>query len=302
MNPNMEEEDKLVTMLLNIDSFYGESDSRLGPTVKMLCIGLAPALLWIWTGFPLPTWLFVPIQVIWFIRVAMMTVGREKQRLNQFRKQLHDDYSAASELLNIKTIHPDGCVEYTNGRVCYIMVAANGTSYNALSRSKTLRDFMSLLGKDFDIDFYIQNVTEMKSLEERYNDVKLFVDQDAAKDFIDIIDHNRKVVYGESRLTRICIVVAGRKEYWTDIRDNCKMACMSSAARAFKNVHMASREEIGEILNTDIRGYIDTEKILQQKYATHKYYGSKVLYYGDAPENVEDAGDQEERGFLIPDE
>ena len=49
----------------------------------------------------------------------------------------------------------------------------------------------------------------MKSLEDRYNNVKLFVDSDAAKDFIDIIDHNRKVVYSQSRLTRIVFVVKG---------------------------------------------------------------------------------------------
>lgn len=296
------EEDRLVTMLLNIDSFYGESEGRLGPTIKMLLIGLAPLLAWVWFGFFIPLWLFWPLEVIWFIRVAMITLGREKQRLAQFRRQLHDDYSASSELLNIKNIHADGCVEYTDGHVAYVMVAANGTSTDPLARSKTLRNFFAMLGKRFDLDIYVQNITEMKSLEERYNNVKLFVDQDAAKDFIDIIDHNRQVVYSESRLVRVCIVVKGRKSDWTEIRDNCKMACNSAAARAFKYVHIASKEEVGEILNTDIRGFVDTDKILQQKYATHQYFGSKVLFFDEEPASDVDLGEQEERGFLITDE
>lgn len=295
----MNDDNNKVSMLLDIDSFYGESEGRLGPTIKMLIIGFAPILIWVYLGFFIPAWLMVPLWIIWFIRVAMITIGREKQRLAQYRKQLHDDYSSTAELLRIKTIHDDGCVEYTNGRVAYVMVAANGTTYDSLARSMTIRDFFSQIGKNFDIDFYVQNVTEMKSLEQRYDNVKLFVDQDAAKDFIDIIDHNRKVVYSESRLTRIVIVVKGPRGYWTEIRDDCRQACNSAAARAFKDVHIAMRDEVHEILDTDIRGYVDIDGELQRKYATHQYYGSKVLYFGDEPEVVEPEGDSEERGFMV---
>lgn len=295
--------DNKVLMLLDIDNFYGESESRLGPTIKMLCFGLAPVLLWVYFGFLIPAWLFIPFQLVWFIRVAMLTVGREKERLEQFRKQLNDDYASIYELLNIKTIHPDGCIEYVNGTVAYCMVCANGTHYDNLSRSFGLRDFLSILGNQFDIDIYCQNITDVRSLEERYNNVKLFADLDAAKDFIDIIDHNRKVVYSESLLTRIVIVVKGHKSYFTEIRDNCKTAAYSMAARAFKDVHIAQREEIQDILNTDIRGLVDLDGLLQRKYATHQYYGSRVLFYGDKQLKPEDEDKiKEERGFMISDE
>lgn len=289
-------------MLLNIDSFYGESDSRLGPTIKMLCFGLAPVLAWVWFGVPIPMWLFWPLEVIWFIRIAMITLGREKERLAQYKKQLNDDYSATSELLAIKTVHPDGCIEYTNGLVSYIMVGYNGSFYDSVARSKTVRQFLTLFGKNFDMDIVIQNITEMKSLEQRYNNVKLFTDADAAKDFIDIIDHNRQVVYNESRLVRVCFIIKARRDSWTEVRDTCKMACGSNAARAFKDIHLATRDEVAEIINTDIRGYIDMDKIQQQKYATHNYYGSRVLYFDDEPETHDEGEIDEERGFLIPDE
>jgi len=44
-------DDRKVSMLLDIDNFYGEHEGRLGPTLKFLLIGGAPLLLWVYTGF-----------------------------------------------------------------------------------------------------------------------------------------------------------------------------------------------------------------------------------------------------------
>lgn len=294
-------DDRKVSMLLDIDNFYGEHEGRLGPTLKFLLIGGAPLLLWVYTGFLIPPFLFFPLWVVWLVRVGLITLGRERDRLVQFRKQLNDEYASIYELLRIKTIHPDGCIEYVDGMVAYAVVAVNGTTYNATARAQQIHDFMSLFGNDYDVDVYVQNITDMKSLEERYNDVKLFVDSDAAKDFIDIIDHNRKVVYSQSRLTRIVFVVKGRKSYWTDIRDNCKMAIYSGPAKAFKEVKIAVRDDIQEVLNTDIRGVVDLDSLLQKKYATHQYFGSKVLYFDEKPEEDEGQVVSEERGFMVSD-
>ena len=291
-------DDRKVSMLLDIDNFYGEHEGRLGPTLKFLLIGGAPLLLWVYTGFLVPAFLFFPL---WVVRVGLITLGREKDRLVQFRKQINDDYASIYELLHIKTIHPDGCIEYVNGMVAYAVIAVNGTTYDPTSRAQQIHDFMSLFGNDYDVDVYVQNITDMKSLEERYNNVKLFVDSDAAKDFIDIIDHNRKVVYSQSRLTRIVFVVKGRKSYWTDIRDNCKMAIYSGPAKAFKEVKIGLRDDIQEVLNTDIRGVVDLDSLLQKKYSTHQYFGSKVLYFDEKPEEDEGQVVSEERGFMVSD-
>lgn len=294
-------DDRKVSMLLDIDNFYGEHEGRLGPTLKFLLIGGAPLLLWVYTGFLIPAFLFFPLWVVWLVRVGLITLGREKDRLVQFRKQINDDYASIYELLHIKTIHPDGCIEYVNGMVAYAVIAVNGTTYDPTSRAQQIHDFTSLFGYDYDVDVYVQNITDMKSLEERYNDVKLFVDSDAAKDFIDIIDHNRKVVYSQSRLTRIVFVVKGRKNYWTDIRDNCKMAIYSGPAKAFKEVKIGLRDDIQEVLNTDIRGVVDLDSLLQKKYSTHQYFGSKVLYFDERPEEDEGQVVSEERGFMVSD-
>ncbi len=295
-------ETEYISMLLDIDHYYGESEGRLGPTLKFLIIGLGPILIWTYFGFPLPVWLFWPAEVIWLVRVGLITLGREKERLIQYRRQLNDDFSSSEELLRIKTVHDDGCVEYINGRVTYFIVAANGTSYDPIARSKMLREFFAQFQRDFDIDIYVQNLTELKSLEERYAHVKLFTDEDAAKDFIDIIDHNREIVYSGSRLSRLVIGVKATRSYWTEVRDSCKQAVYSGAAKAFKDVHMATREEVLDIINTDVRTYVDVDGILQKKYATHNYFGSKVLYFGDKKSGETDYLAGEERGFMVDDE
>lgn len=292
-------EDRKVAMLLDIDNFYGEHTGRLGPTIKFLVAGSIPLLLWIYTGFLIPYFLFLPIWVIWVVRMALITIGRERERLVQYRKQINDLYSPMSDLLNIKTVHPDGCIEYINGMVAYMVVAVNGSVYDSTSRAQRIQEFMSLFGNDYDVDVYVQNVTDMRSLEERYSHVQLFVDADAAQDFIDIIDHNRNVVYSQSLLTRVVFVVKGRKKDWQEIRDNCKTAVFSASSKAFKEVTLAGREEIQDVLNTDVRGVVDLNSILQEKYTTHQYYGSRVLYFDDKIDDVEPVTEYEEKGFMI---
>lgn len=298
----MKPDDNKVIMLLDIDNFYGQHEGRLGPMIKFICIGVGPALLWAYYGFPIPAFLFLPLWIIWLIRSALIILGREKERLDQFRKIMNDDFASIYELLNIKTVHADGCIEYVSGACSYAVVATNGTTYDPIQRSKQIRDFLTLLGSDFDIDVYVQNITDVKSLEDRYSNVKLFTDEEAAKDFIDIIDHNRSVVSSRSLLTRTIFVVKGRRNNWTEIRDNCKMAIYSASARAFKDVHVAQRAEIQDILNTDIRGVVDLDALLQQKYATHQYHGSRVLYFGEEEEHIQEDPIKEERGFMKTDE
>jgi hypothetical protein len=241
------------------------------------------------------------VWAVWVIRAALIILGREGERLAQYRKQIHDEYSTVYELLNIKTIHPDGCIEYVNGTVAYTVITVNGTTYDSLSRSGQIRDFLSLFGNDFDVDVYVQNITDVKGLEERYNNVKLFTDAEAARDFIDIIDHNRNVVYSQSLLTRLVFVVKGRKSYWTEIRDNCNMALYSASAKAFKEARLGTREDVQEILNTDIRGLVDTDSLLQKKYATHQYHNSKVLYFDDKIISAPGSEIREEKGFMVND-
>lgn len=277
--------DETINMLLDVDNFYGEHEGRLGPILIFLAIAAAPPLLWVYLGYPVPAWLFGPVYVVFVVRAAMITIGREKDRLDHFRKQLNDEYSSIYSMLGVSTVHENGCIEYLNGRVGFILVAYNGTVQDNAARSRMLKDFISLFGADFDIDVYVQNINETKALESRYKGVKLFVEPEAAKDFIDIIDYNRKIVYSSSLMTRTVFLVKGRKSAWKEIRDNLETAVHSMSARAYKSVMVADKKLVDDIFSRDVGTLINIEEMLRKKYATHNYYGSKVLYY-DQPEQV----------------
>lgn len=68
-------DDRKVSMLLDIDNFYGEHEGRLGPTLKFLLIGGAPLLLWVYTGFLVPAFLFFPLWVVWLVRALASYPG-----------------------------------------------------------------------------------------------------------------------------------------------------------------------------------------------------------------------------------
>lgn len=295
----MANEKKTITMLLDTDNFYGEHEGRLGPLLIFLAIASAPLLLYIAVNFVVPAWLFFPLYVIYVIRVAMITLGREKERLANFKKTINDEYSTIADLMSLKTIHEDGRVEYLNSRIGYMIVISNGSVVDDIARSRMVKEFFSIIGPEYDMDITAQNITETKALEERYKGVKLFVSSEAAQDFIDIIDYNRSLVTASSLITRTVIFVKGNKHDWKDIKAKVIAACSSPAARAFKSAHVASKEEVQEILSRDVNGYIDIEAIQQEKYATHEYFGSKVKYF-DEPKYQKKVEKAEDTKSFIP--
>ena len=219
-----------VAMLLDIEHFYGESEGRLGPTIIFLCIGFAPLLLYgYYTLYLLiPIWLFLPIWLFYLLRCGLTILGDEKTRLNNFLKQLNDIFAAIYDMLRVKTIHEDGCVEYITGNISYFVVTYNGTSDDDVKRSILLKKFQNILVGDFSYDIGSQNITEINTLDRRYSNVKLFADEDSARDFIDIIDHNRNIVQRSSLLTRVVYEIKGRKSDWKLMRENIDSALNSS--------------------------------------------------------------------------
>ena len=296
----MYEEQAKVGMLLDPHHYNGEHEGRLGPVIKFLVIACAPALVYAYFCLTLlPLWVILPIYAIYVIRVAMLTLGREKERVAQYKKQLNDEYASTYDLVQIKTLHPDGCCEYTGNKVAYFIVSTNKTSYDEIVWSQEVTRFLNILTANFEVDIYVQNITEIHALEDRYSGVKLFADKSVAKDFIDIIDHNRSQVYKNSLLTKTIYVVRGPRADWEDIKKCCNNAIHSTVARVFKNVHIANDLEVNELLSRDINGLVNLPELMQNKYCTHQYYGSKVIAFDDT--DIEEEIDEsvyEDRGFM----
>ena len=281
MNDDFDEK-PTIEMLLDPDNFAGEPGGRFGPILIFFLVAFGPGLIYAYFFWGLIPWaIVIPIYVIWVIRAAMITLGREKERVAQFKKQLNDEFASMYGLVSIKTLHPDGCCEYIGNKVAYFIVTTNKTSYDSIIWSQQVMDFLKMLNSEHDVDIYVQNITEVRALENRYKNVKIFADRDVAKDFLDIIDHNRSQVYSNSLLTRTIYVVRGYRNDWEAIKTLCNTAVHSNVARVFKDVHIANDVEVNEILSRDVNGLINLPELMQNKYCTHQYYGSKVVSYGN---------------------
>ena len=278
-----------IGMLLDIDHLYGEHEGRMGPLLMALLISAAPPLFYIYFGLflmiPIP--LFAFIDIIFTARVFMILVGREKYRVQMYRKQLDDEYMSTASLLNIKTIHPDGCIEYISGRIAYLVCCFNGTAEDDIQRSIQLRKFLETMLGDFEFDTYIHNVVESPALRGYYDDVAKFSKNKAAVNFIDIIDHSIELTKNTSLVQCTIYAIKGRKSDWRMIRNQIDAALNSRASRCYKAAYRVNDpDEIQEILNRNIDSVINISDLLRRKYATSKYDSSKVLAY-DLPADKE---------------
>lgn len=282
MARRQEDERPKIQMLLDIENIFGESTRGLGQLVLTLCLCLVPPAFIGYTAL----YLYVPWQIllvvclVFAVRVVLVVMGHESQRVKNFKKQRDDVYSLTDDMVNIRRIHPQGCVEYVNGNIGFFIVTYNSSSNETLEKSKQIDRFINLAVGKHAFDIYVQNDVSTDHLDNKYNNVTLFGDDEAANAFMEIIDYNREVVRSSSTLTRNIIFVRGSKYQWKEIVNDIQTALTSESARVFRQCYLATdREEIENIISRDINGYIDLDKLLQRKYYTGNKHGSKIISY-----------------------
>lgn len=271
-----------IGMLLDIENIFAENSKGLGRFILCICLMLVPPLIIGYYSLYLyfPVWLLVVLCIFWAARVLMIIPGREKERLANYKKIRNDEFASATDLVNIKAIHKQGCIEYVNGIIGFFVVTYNTTTQDVLGKSKQFNRFLKLAVGDHPFDFYIQNIVDTEQLENRYTDIKMYNDQDSAKAFMEIIDYNKQFITKNSLLTKNIIFVRGSKYEWKDILNDLKSALRSDSAKIFKNAYIVTdKDEIEELLSRDINGDVDINNLIKRKYCTGERYGSKVISY-----------------------
>lgn len=284
-----EKEKPTIGMLLDIDHLYGEHEGRLAPWIWALALPGIPLLFYVYLGAfeVIPVWLFAPFCVFLLIRGIMLFPGRESYRMEVFRRQLHDEYTSTATLMNIKTIHPDGCIEYINGRIMYIVCCFNGTTDDEVARSVQLRKLLDSMFGDYEVDTYIHNLTDSPALRDYYNNVSAFEHNISAKNFISMIDHTLTITEDTSVVQCTIYCIKGTRSDWKQIKSQIDIAVGSRSARCYKNIYRVEEPDaINAILNRNIDSVINITELLRRKYATQNYDTSKVLAY-DLPDDKE---------------
>lgn len=284
---NDEKELPTIGMLLDIEHLYGGHESRMGPIIAVIAIGCVPPLIYVyyamWTFFPL--WLFITLDVIVTIEAALILPGKQRERVAKYKKQLYSDYSEPAKLLNVKTIHPDGCVEFVNGTICYYVCCFNGTTDNDVQRSTLLRKLLANMIGDYEYDTYIVNIDDSPALRDYYKKVSTFNKSDAAVNFVHIIDHNLDLVENSSIVLCTIYAIKGSRSDWKEMANQIDTALGSRLARCYKTIYRVKDEEdVNAILNRDADTVINIGDLLRKKYSTQQYNSSKVLAY-DLPDD-----------------
>lgn len=293
-----------IQMLLDIENIFGESTRGLGKFVMTLLVALIPPLIigygaiYMWV----PWQILVVLCVVWAARSAMIILGDEKARVRNFKRVRDDAFAATKDMVRIRTIHPNGCVEYTTGNVAFFIVTYNDSSKEAVGKSRQIDRFINLAVGRQPFDIFVQNITETDQLDSRYGNVTLFSDAEAAEAFMEIIDFNRAAVADSSTLTRNIICVKGAKYQWKQILLGIESALESEAARVFRTAYLVTEEEeIENIISRDVDGNVDLTEMMQKKYYTGQTFGSKVISYDYKDKRrAEEKRRQEEPTTFIP--
>ena len=294
-------------MLLDIEHFYGENQGSLGPLLKtLIALGIPPILYMyfaLWHFIPIP--LAIAIEVTYAIRVIMIVPGREGYRLEAYRKSLYEDYQEAASLVNIRTIHSgtgtiqDGLIEYTNGQVAYCVIAYNGTIPNDDQHTRIVKRLVETMVGKHAFDIHVINDTQTSNLYDYYKKVSNFAKNEAATNFIKILDYCVTQTKQRSMVQGILFVIKGRRSDWKDIRISIDTALKSRDAKAFKSIKLLTTdEEISIMINRDADTVVNIQDLLRKKYKTGDYGESKVLKFDALPTDNIQLGSAPEDAIL----
>jgi len=297
----MDKEQTTSNSLLDVTKFSGEASGRMAPTLMFIALAGVPIMAYLYFLLGVvPIWVALIAYVPYAVRVGLITIGDEGTRLNQFKRQLYDVFSSTTEVMDVKQVHEDGMIEYTNGNIAYLIMLYNRDQANqaqrALGISNILRSFQNYL---FDIRIY--NMEMEDELYRRYEGVKFFSDDvDAAADFLKIIDYNREYARNNSLVSVTVLNVYGRLNECLTLKEICNSVTKSSESKLFRRVEVAKKSDVYKFLSEDMDTFVDIEEMQIQKYSDGEYYGSKVLGYDVVKETKEKVEvDFMEGGFLV---
>lgn len=291
-----------IQMLLDIENIFAESTRGLGQLILTMCVALIPPVIIAYTALYLyvPWQILVVVCVIWMIRVVLIIMGNERSRIRDFKKTRDDQFSLTDDMMNIRRIHDQGCVEYVNGTIGFFIITYNDSSNAVVQKSMQIDRFLNLAVGKHPFNVYIQNDVSTDQLDDKYQNVTLFGDDEAAKAFMEIIDYNREVVSRCSTLTRNVIMILGSKYQWKEIYKDIQTALTSESARVFRLAYLATdREEIEDIISRDINGFVDIEDMMQRRYYTGMDRKAKIISYDYADKVDEVVPEEVKREELV---
>lgn len=303
MDTELDKELGKITPLVDIDNYFGTSSKRLMPIILMGVAVCIPCFIYAQFLITiLPIKFFLVFLGIWTFRWGLIILGEEPKRLEQYKRQIAEVYASARELMLIKEIHKDGLVEYMNGNIKYLVVVENGSELDPEVVSERFYLLLKGISNKYVPDIYIQNIVGQSTLESRYKNLSIDTSTKASKDYIGIIDFNIELEKNFSILTRTVLAVKGRRHDFLEMKELLIGEINASNVNVFKDIYIADREEVMDIISRDLLMNINFGSLNRDKYKTEDYQGCRVIgfdkkalktLYGEIEESKENV-----RGFM----
>ena len=101
------------------------------------------------------------------------------------------------------------------------------------------------------------------------------------KERISFYAHQDEWARTHTALYRITFAVSSNKYNWKKLRAHLEELTSSELALMFNEIDILNYDQVGDILDRDICGFVDIIKMLTTKYDNDKFYASKVMWYDD---------------------
>lgn len=280
-----------INTLLNIDSVFGEYEGRVLPIVLMIGCAAFPLLFWLFMlqGTFIKFWWVCVFDVLFTGRMALIILGKEKEKLRFYEQQKNDEYKSADELLHVNYVTDDGLIEFDNGRVGLIVEGYLREYLTDDKLSVDMENFMNELdngGWQWDMVFH--NTVDELLCEDSLPNLKRYTDNVIIQERISFYAYQDEWARTHSGLYKIIFLVTCPKYNWKKLRAHLEELLSSEIAlNLFNEVSICGYENVLDNFNRDICGYADLNKMLIQKYDNDEYYASKVLWYdNNVPEEL----------------
>jgi len=277
-----------INTLLNIDNFTGEHSGRVLPWVIFLLVAFAPIIAFLFVGrlmdlmgIPMKPVLviFIVFEICWAFRWFLILPGREKERLASYKSRKMGKYKSAAEIVHLSYVYDNGITLYSNGAMALFFGGFLKGYTNPKKLSLELEDFLNgLNGWTYDMFFY-QDLDF--NINAELPKLKAYSDRTVISDRIEFFNEQRDYVANNGRLYKLVFKVNVNKTNWKTALNYIKDLVDSDAAQCFNELSLFSKDEVYEVINRDIAGHIDINKMLLEKYSKYNLRGSKVLWFDD---------------------
>ena len=268
--------------LLNIDSVFGEYEGHVLPVIITIALAGFPLLFWLFVlqGTPVKFWYVVVFDVFWTARWALIVLGNERAKLKFYQQQRSDEYKSADELVHIQHVHDDGLIEYDNGSIALIVSGYVRGYLTDDKLSVDMENFMNELD-NWNWDMYLHNTVDEILCEDTLPNLRKYTDKDVIRDRIDFYHYQDEWSRTHTSLYRVSFLVSAPKYNWKKLRAHMEELVSSELALMFNEIDILGYDDVMDLLNRDICGFVDIGNMLTKKYDNSEYYQSGVLWYDD---------------------